>query len=171
MGDDLAWGDDLFRDTGGSWHLTIAVNLKSSQGELVTESFVFEAVSVVVELQPAPGASTSQEAVIAVRDKSETEPSKWSCQLEKAGRYQVHVKFDSFELNGSPYDANFQQMQLDSTHCERTLVLSSDLTKVSTSGSQEQRSVYMTPINSGVHKLRVKFIRGASHKFACFLNT
>ena len=99
----------------------------------------------------------SQKLSLRYEKKPESEPSKWSCQVEKAGCYQVHVKFGSIDLNGSPYDITLSNMALDATHCESALALSPDLTKVSITVEGAQRSVYMTPVNFGVHELRVKF--------------
>ena len=138
---------------------TISVSLKNSQCEALAESSLYEAVSVVVgtQLDSASAASIEPEAIAAVRKNPESEPSKWSCQVEKTGSYQVQVKFGNAELNGSPDDFIVQDMALDAKHCDGKLALSSDLTRVSTTGLEDQSSVYMTSVNSGVNELRVKF--------------
>ena len=147
---------------------TISVSLKNSQCEALAESSLYEAVSVVagMQLDSASAASIEPEGISLVRENPESKPSKWSWQVEKAGCYQVHVKFGNIDLNGSPYDITVPEMELDkvhcdmaldAAHCEGTLALSSDLTRVSTTGYNGQKSVYMTPVNTGVHELRVKF--------------
>ena len=139
-------------------HLTVTVTQKQSQGELLTESSVYGEVSVVLRRQSdrATGVCTEPDVITAVQ--STTEPSQWSCHLERGGRYEMHVKFGNVELNGSPCDITVGEMELDRKHCENTLFLSFDLTSVSTTGQEGQRSVYMTPVNAGIHQLRVKFI-------------
>ena len=138
---------------------TISVSLKNSQCEALAESSLYEAVFVVagMQLDSASAASIEPEAISLVRENPESKPSKWSCQVDKAGCYQVHVKFGSIDLNGSPADITLSNMVLDATHCESTLALSPDLTKVSITVEAVRRSVYMTPVNFGVHELRVKF--------------